>query len=83
MTEFPPLDFTTFVLSLSTNGMIQLGEVAGPPGAAPDLQMAKQTLEILELLEAKTHGNLTGEEERILSQVVADLRDAYEKKAAG
>jgi hypothetical protein len=77
----PPIDFTTFVLSLSTNGMIQLGEVEGPEGAGVDFALAKQTLEMLEMLEAKTSGNLTGEEERILTQVLSDYRDAYEKRA--
>lgn len=77
----PPIDFTTFVLSMSTAFMAHLGEVTGPEGDRVDLPMAKQTLEILEMLEAKTEGNLSGEEERILSQVLSDLREAYESKA--
>lgn len=77
----PPIDFNTFVLSMSTACMAHLGEVSGPEGAEVDLPMAKQTIEILEMLELKTQGNLTGEEERILSQVLSDLRDAYERKA--
>jgi hypothetical protein len=76
----PPIDFTTFVLSMSTAFMAQIGEVEGPEGEQVDLPMAKQTLEILEMLEEKTEGNLTGEEERILSQVLGDLREAYEQK---
>lgn len=79
--EIPPIDFTTFVLSMSTACMAHLGEVEGPEGDGVDLPMAKQTLEILEMIEQKTEGNLTGEEERILSQVLADLREAYESKA--
>ena len=43
--------------------------------------MAQQTIEILEMLEAKTNGNLSGEEERILEQVLGDLRDAYAAKS--
>lgn len=77
----PPIDFNTFVLSMSTACMAQLGEVAGPDGAALDLAMAKQTIEILEMLEEKTRGNLSGEEERILTQVLSDLHDAYDRKA--
>lgn len=77
----PPIDFNTFVLSMSTACMACLGDVAGPEGAQVDLAMAKQTIEILEMLEGKTRGNLSGEEERILSQVLSDLRDAYERKA--
>jgi len=71
----PPIDFTTFVLSMSTACMSHLGE----DGEATNLPMAQQTIEILEMLEAKTAGNLTGEEERILDQVLNDLREAYQK----
>lgn len=77
----PPIDFNTFVLSMSTACMAHLGEVAGPSGAVVDLAMAAQTIEILEMLEQKTQGNLTGEEERILTQVLGDLREAYERKS--
>ena len=73
----PPIDFTTFVLSMSTACMSHLGE----DGAASNLPMAQQTIEILEMLEEKTASNLTGEEERILHQVLVDLREAYEKAA--
>jgi hypothetical protein len=77
----PPIDFTTFVLSMSTACMACLGDIAGPDGTQADLAMAKQTIEILEMIESKTHGNLSGEEERILTQVLSDLREAYERKA--
>lgn len=77
----PPIDFTTFILSMSTACMAELGEVGGPEGVEVSLPMARQTLEILEMIEHKTQGNLSGEEERILSQVLVDLREAYEKKA--
>lgn len=80
-TDIPPIDFNTFVLSMSTACMSHLGEVEGPDGQQLNLPLAKQTIEILEMLEAKTAGNLTGEEERLLSQVLGDLRDKYEAKA--
>ena len=75
----PPIDFNTFVLSMSTACMAQLGEIHGPDGESVHLAMAKQTVEILEMLEEKTRGNLTGEEERILSQVLVDLHDALDR----
>ncbi|HEY8429814.1 MAG TPA: DUF1844 domain-containing protein [Sandaracinaceae bacterium] len=77
----PPIDFNTFVLSMSTACMAHLGEVEGPSGTEVNLAMAAQTIEILEMLEEKTQGNLTGEEERILTQVLGDLREAYERKS--
>ena len=77
----PAIDFTTFVLSMSTSCMIQLGELASPDGAQHvDLGMARHTLEILIVLEDKTRGNLTGEEERVLHHVVNDLRGRYAAK---
>jgi len=77
----PPIDFTTFVMSLSGSCMVQMGELAGPDGASgEDLPMAKHTIEILGVLEDKTRGNLSGDEERVLHHVVDDLRARYLKK---
>lgn len=76
----PPIDFNTFVLSMSTACMSHLGEIASPDGRGDDLAMAQQTIEILEMLEEKTRGNLTGEEERLLTQVLSDLHDALDRK---
>lgn len=71
----PPLDFTTFVLSLSTSALVNLGEIPAPDGQTlRDLPMARQTIDVIGLLRDKTRGNLTGEEERLLEQVLLDLR---------
>lgn len=74
--SLPALDFTTFVLSLSTTVLGSLGELPEPNGAkgAVDLPSARQTVDLLALLQLKTRGNLTGEEERLLNQVLLDLR---------
>jgi hypothetical protein len=76
----PAIDFTTFILSMSTTCMIQLGEIAAPDGLPADVPAAKHTLEILIVLEEKTRGNLSGDEERMLHHVVDDLRARYLKK---
>ena len=80
----PPIDFTTFVLSMSTACMTHLAEIDRPDSgrSEPNLPMARQTIEILEMLEAKTRGNLTGEEERILEQVLEELREGYDRAAS-
>lgn len=78
----PPIDFNTFVLSMSTACMGHLGEVEGPDGSVVNLPMARQTIEILEMIEEKTRGNLTGEEERILTQLITDLESTYASKSA-
>jgi hypothetical protein len=74
--DLPRIDFATFVLSLSHSALMHLGDAPHPAGAnaAPDLEMARQTIDLLHLIEEKTHGNLTGEEERMLSAALYDLR---------
>lgn len=77
----PAIDFATFVLSLSHSALMQLGDAPDPSGSRPatDARMAKQTIELLGLLQEKTAGNLTGKEERLLDQVLFDLRARYEE----
>lgn len=74
-----PIDFSTFVLSLSSSAAFHLGIAPHPEGGAHEqnLPMAKQTIDILSILQEKTNGNLTGEEERLLSEVLYNLRMAY------
>jgi hypothetical protein len=75
----PAIDFATFVLSLSHNALVHLGDAPDPSGGPhrPDPAMAKQTIDLLAVLQEKTAGNLTGEEERLLDQVIYDLRMRY------
>ena len=76
----PTIDFMTLVVSLSQTALVHLGEVIDPePGGGPgtpalDLPMARQTIDLLGVLQEKTKGNLTGDEERLLDQVLYDLR---------
>jgi hypothetical protein len=69
----PPLDFTTFLLSLAHSALLSMGEVGGD-ASQRDLPLARQTIDLIGLLQEKTRGNLSGEEERLLEQVVFDLR---------
>jgi hypothetical protein len=81
----PSIDFNTFVLSLSTSALINLGELPGrEDDSMVNLAHAKQSIECIALLEKKTRGNLTGEEERLVSEVLYDLRLRFvaAKKAA-
>ncbi|MGC4122734.1 MAG: DUF1844 domain-containing protein [Myxococcales bacterium] len=72
----PPMDFTTFCLSLASSAMIHLGQAASPDSGKTEksLPLAKQTIDILVLLEEKTRGNLSAEESKLLSAVLYDLR---------
>ena len=74
-----PIDFTTFIFSLSSSAAIHLGLAPHPErtDCCENLPMAKQTIDILVLLQEKTRGNLTGEEERMLADILYNLRMAY------
>jgi hypothetical protein len=74
--DLPAIDFSTFVLSMTHSALIHLGDAPNPATGASevDLGMARQTIDILGLLQEKCRGNLTGEEERVLNQSVYDLR---------
>ena len=67
------IDFTTFVISLATNAAMQLD----PTHKNFSLSLAKQTIEILEMLEEKTAGNLTSDEENLVRRVLYQTRLAY------
>lgn len=77
MTEHRPLDFSTFLLSLGTSALVQLGEAPDPTQGGdpcPDLEGARQTIDLLGLLEHKTRGNLEEAETRLLNNLLSDLR---------
>jgi len=59
--EMPQLDFGTFVLSMSSSALVHLGEVPEPESGQimENVLAAKQTIDILCMLESKTKGNLT------------------------
>lgn len=78
--ELPRLDFATFVLSILGSAFVHLGDAPDPESAGatePNLLLARQDIELLSLLQEKTKGNLDGEEERVLSQGLYDLRMRY------
>lgn len=80
----PQIDFATFVLSLSHSALVHLGEAPDPDTnetAPVDLGLAKQNIDILGMLEEKTKSNLTGDEERLLAQVLFDLRMRFVEKS--
>jgi Domain of unknown function (DUF1844) len=71
----PSIDFNTFVLSLSTSALMCLGKLPNADDEATvNLAHAKQSIDCIALLEEKTRGNLTGEEERLITEVLYDLR---------
>lgn len=71
--RFGPMDLSTFLISLASNVSIHLD----PTHKAYDPTMAKQTIDILAMLEAKTAGNRTEEEEKLLGGLLYQTRVAY------
>jgi len=75
----PEINFSSFVLSLSTSVLYHFGEVPDPitNKKQRNLMLAKQTIDILGILKEKTAGNLTREEESLLTNLLYDLRMRY------
>ena len=78
-----PLDFSTFLLSLGTSALVQLGEAPDPSSGRDlpkDLAAARQTIDLLGLLSQKTEGNLEEAEQNLLNNLLRDLRMRYLQK---
>ena len=77
--DLPQVDFASFVMMLTNNVMVFLGQVPNPMSQQPqvDLDQAKHTIDIIMMLREKTRGNLTDEEERFLQELLPQLQMAY------
>ncbi|NPB09485.1 MAG: DUF1844 domain-containing protein [Thermodesulfobacteria bacterium] len=82
--EWPEVTFSMFILSLNTSALVHLGQLPDPETQEKkvDLQLARQTIDILDMLREKTRGNLTKEEEKLLDSILYELRMLY-LKASG
>ena len=78
----PKIDFATFVLSINSSALVQLGLLEDPASGKKEknLPLAKQTVDLLAMLEEKTCGNLTSDEENILKNILYELRMLYVKE---
>ncbi len=92
----PAVDFPTFLLSLGSSVLLHLGEIDNEDGEAtlagkanaparqpPDLAMAKHTLDILAMLQERTRGNLSKDEQDLLESLLYDLRLRFVTVARG
>jgi hypothetical protein len=80
-----PVTFSTFVLGLSTQVLLHLGEIPNPMTHAleRDLGAAKHVIDILGILREKTRNNLEPGEESLLDSVLYDLRMRYVELVRG
>jgi hypothetical protein len=73
------INFSTFVISLSTQALMHLGEIANPLSGKveTDVPVAKQMIDIIGMLRDKTRGNLSANEDRLMQDILFDLRMKY------
>ena len=70
------ITFSTFLLGLASSALIHLGITPHPETGKTtvDLEVARQTLDVLGMLREKTRGNLSADEEKFFENMLADLR---------
>ena len=75
----PPISFSSFVFSLGSSALMLMGEKLDPqqPEIPVNLPQAKEIIDILSVLEAKTQGNLTSDESSVLTDMLYTLRMKY------
>ncbi len=71
-----PMNFTSLVFMLAAGAMQNMGVIANPvtQKVEKNLKMARQTIDLLDILRAKTQGNLDQAESRLLAELLADLK---------
>lgn len=79
----PKIDFSMFIFSLNSSVLVHLGVLDDPATGkkTKNLAAAKQTIDILGMLEEKTRGNLTDQEQDMLKHILYDLRMIFAKEA--
>ncbi|MDL2122565.1 MAG: DUF1844 domain-containing protein [Deltaproteobacteria bacterium] len=80
--HLPEINFATFIISLNASALLHLGAMEDPATGkkVKNLPMGKQTIDILGMMEEKTKGNLSKEEENLLKNILYDLRIIYVKE---
>ena len=76
------LNFSTFVLSLTSSAFYHLGDIPDPMTGqkAENLPAVKQTIDILIMLQNKTKNNLDAEEAKLMEQLIYELQIKYVAK---
>ncbi len=77
--QLPPIDFSRFIISLAHEALMFLGEIPHPETnkTVRNLAMAKQTIDIIGMLEEKTKGNLSSAEEQLMKNLLYELRTKF------
>jgi hypothetical protein len=72
--ELPPADFDFLVYSLRLQAEMNLGLLPFGDKQEPDFELARHHIDLLAMLQEKTKGNLSAEEQRQLDNSVTELR---------
>ncbi|ALA57542.1 DUF1844 domain-containing protein [Nitrospira moscoviensis] len=74
-----PVTFSSFVISLGSSSLMLMGEQLDPQQAPlpVNLAQAKEIIDLLSVLEEKTKGNLTSDEQTVLRDMLYALRMKY------
>ena len=77
--KLPPIDFSAFIAELGMTAVTYLGGYQNPETkeVLVDLEMAKRTIDTIDLLKEKTKGNLTAPESNLLENTLYNLRMIY------
>ncbi len=83
--SMPEAGFASLVQLIAMQAMVGLGGMAGPTGREipPNLDIAKLNIDMLDVLDKKTKGNLDPEEKRLLDTTLHQLRLAYVETVRG
>ena len=83
--ELPEARFDLFVSGLAMEALIALGDVPHPvtKKQAANLPHARYLIDVVGILEEKTRGNLSVEEDRLMKDILYQLRMRYMAKAGG
>ena len=81
--ENEAVSFTSFIMSLATQTLVQLGEMQAPQGMEipADRDAAQQTIDLLSMLRKKTKGNLSEAEDKLFEDIIHSLRISYVRGA--
>jgi hypothetical protein len=75
--QVPPASLELLVLSLAMQAQMELSLEAPQEGHVPNLDIARHTIDLLAILQQKTKGNLTLDEQRLLENTLTELRFRY------
>ena len=81
-TEPFQIDFSTFIMSLTSSAFYHLGDMPDPSTGKKEVNLPEvhQTIDMLIMLREKTKGNLKEDEEKLIEQLIYELQVKYVAK---